>query len=200
MQNTTYLIVGGGMTAAAAVEGIREHDADGAITLVGAEPHPPYKRPPLSKKLWSGGDEAKIWNGTDERGADLVARPADRRRSTSTRAARPTTRATSTRYEKVLLATGGAPRRLGGDDGEVVYFRTLDDYRALRAARATGRARRRDRRRLHRLRDRGRARRATGAKVTMVFPEPAIGVAAASRADLARVRHASTTARRASRC
>ena len=39
-----YPIVGGGMTAAAAIEGIRERDADGAIMLVGAETHPPYKR------------------------------------------------------------------------------------------------------------------------------------------------------------
>ena len=54
MQTMRYLIVGGGMTAAAACEGIREHDADGAIMLVGAEPHPPYKRPLLSKKLWAG--------------------------------------------------------------------------------------------------------------------------------------------------
>ena len=35
------LIVGGGMTGDAAAKGIREHDADGAITLVGAEPHAP---------------------------------------------------------------------------------------------------------------------------------------------------------------
>ena len=59
--DTKYLIVGGGMTADAAVKGIREHDVDGSIVLVGAETHPPYKRPPLTKGLWSGGDEAKIW-------------------------------------------------------------------------------------------------------------------------------------------
>ncbi len=41
-------------------------------------------------------------------------------------------------YEKVLLAAGGRPRRLGGDDGNVVYFRTLDDYRALRAIAGEG--------------------------------------------------------------
>ena len=54
MHSTRYLIVGGGMTGDAAAKGIREHDADGAITLVGAEPHAPYKRPPLTKSLWSG--------------------------------------------------------------------------------------------------------------------------------------------------
>ena len=43
----TYLIVGGGMAADAAVHGIREVDADGSIGLISAEPDPPYKRPPL---------------------------------------------------------------------------------------------------------------------------------------------------------
>ena len=70
--STRYLIVGGGMTADAAADGIRRHDAEGAITLVGAELHPPYARPPLTKKLWAGGDEAKIWRGTAERGVELV--------------------------------------------------------------------------------------------------------------------------------
>ena len=71
MQTMRYLIVGGGMTADAAVEGIREHDADGEIVIVGAEPHPPYKRPLLSKKLWAGGDEEKLWCDTELGGADL---------------------------------------------------------------------------------------------------------------------------------
>ncbi len=71
MQTTRYLIVGGGMTGAEAAKAIRGLDPDSAMTLVGAEPHPPYKRPPLSKKLWSGGDESSIWKGTDELGIDL---------------------------------------------------------------------------------------------------------------------------------
>ena len=70
MESTRYLIVGGGMTGDAAVRGIREHDGDGRIVLVGAEPHQPYKRPPLSKKLWAGGEESSIWKNTE--GADLV--------------------------------------------------------------------------------------------------------------------------------
>ena len=40
-----YLVVGGGMTADAAAKGIREHDAEGSIVVVGAEEYPPYKRP-----------------------------------------------------------------------------------------------------------------------------------------------------------
>jgi NAD(P)H-nitrite reductase large subunit len=53
MAGTKYLIVGAGMTAAAAV--IRSVDSSGTITLVGAEPDPPYNRPPRSKAQWKGG-------------------------------------------------------------------------------------------------------------------------------------------------
>jgi NADPH-dependent 2,4-dienoyl-CoA reductase/sulfur reductase-like enzyme len=132
MQTMRYLIVGGGMTAAAAVAGIREHDADGDIVVVGAEPHRPYKRPLLSKKLGAGGAEDKLWYDPELGGADLktgrriVELDLDARRAKDDRG-------DEYAYEKLLLATGGAPRRLGGNDGEVIYFRTLDDYRALRA-------------------------------------------------------------------
>lgn len=126
-----YLIVGGGMTGDAAAKGIREHDADGSIALVGAEQHAPYKRPPLTKGLWKGGDEAKIWRGTEEAGVDLrlgrwiVGLDLGKRVATDDRG-------DEHPYEKLLLATGGTPRRLDGEDGDVVYYRTLDDYRAVR--------------------------------------------------------------------
>jgi NADPH-dependent 2,4-dienoyl-CoA reductase/sulfur reductase-like enzyme len=59
MPHYPYLIIGGGMAADAAVRGIRELDPDRAIGLVGAEPDPPYSRPPLSKargstSTWAG--------------------------------------------------------------------------------------------------------------------------------------------------
>jgi NADPH-dependent 2,4-dienoyl-CoA reductase/sulfur reductase-like enzyme len=132
MEKTRYLIVGGGMTGAAAVKGIREHDSDGRITLVGAEPHPPYKRPPLSKKLWAGGDEEKIWIGTAGDGAELVL---GRRIGALDLEARRATDGTGQEYayERLLLATGATPRRIGAGDQEVIYYRTLDDYRRLRA-------------------------------------------------------------------
>ena len=47
VEHFRYLIVGGGMAADASVAGIREIDADGSVGLVGAEPDPPYSRPPL---------------------------------------------------------------------------------------------------------------------------------------------------------
>src|SRR3954471_7902790 len=171
MQTTTYLIIGGGMTGAAAVKGIRAHDADGRIVLVGDEVHEPYKRPPLSKKLWSGGDEAKIWTNTE--GADfvtgrrIVSLDLDARRATDDQGE-------EYAYEKVLLATGGSPRRLGGNDAEGVYFRTLDDFRALKAKVGDG----------TRVTVIGggfigselaAAFVGAGAKVTMIFPEPTVG-------------------------
>src|SRR3979490_1667892 len=115
--DSKYLIVGGGMTADAAVKGIREHDVDGSIVLVGAEPHPPYKRPPLTKGLWSGGDEAKIWRGTADRGVDLVlgrsivSLDLDARRATDDAG-------DEYAWEKLLLATGGTPRKLANADDD----------------------------------------------------------------------------------
>lgn len=68
MLRYTYLIVGGGMTADAAVRGIRKVDSDGSIGLISAEPDPPYKRPPLSKGLWKGKPLDSAWLKTDSRG------------------------------------------------------------------------------------------------------------------------------------
>jgi 3-phenylpropionate/trans-cinnamate dioxygenase ferredoxin reductase subunit len=131
MHSTRYLIVGGGMTGDAAVKGIRERDADGSIVLVGAEQHPPYARPPLTKGLWSGGDEAKIWRGTEDARVDL--RLGRRIVSLDLDGCRATDDAGDEyAWEKLLLATGGRPRTILGTAG-VVYYRTLDDYRAVRA-------------------------------------------------------------------
>ena len=122
-----YLIVGGGMTADAGVKGIREHDGEGAIVLVGEEQHPPYARPPLTKGLWQGSPEEKIWRGTAEAGADLRLRrriaslDVEGRRATDDQGE-------DYAWEKLLLATGGRPRTLAESDG-VVYYRTLDDFR-----------------------------------------------------------------------
>jgi NADPH-dependent 2,4-dienoyl-CoA reductase/sulfur reductase-like enzyme len=132
-----YLIVGGGMTADAACRGIRAHDADGSIGVVGQEPHEPYSRPPLSKALWQGKDEATIWRGTPELGVELVL---GRRIVELDLGARRAVddRGESYGYERLLLATGGRPRRLPNGDGDIVYFRTLDDYRRLRQAATEG--------------------------------------------------------------
>jgi NADPH-dependent 2,4-dienoyl-CoA reductase/sulfur reductase-like enzyme len=128
-----YLIIGGGMTAAAAVEGIREVDPVGAIGLISAEPDPPYQRPPLSKGLWKGDPTLDaIGIGTADRGATLhlgrLARTLDPGRKTVT-----DDQGTVYTYDKLLLATGGRPRRLPFGEDLAIYYRTLADYRRLRA-------------------------------------------------------------------
>ena len=127
-----YLIVGGGMTADAAAHAIREVDPKGSIGLIGAEPHPPYNRPPLSKALWKGEPEASIWRTTSETGATqhlgrrvTALDPAGHRATDD--------RGTVYRFRKLLLATGGQPRRVSLTSDQIIYFRTLDDYRRLRA-------------------------------------------------------------------
>jgi 3-phenylpropionate/trans-cinnamate dioxygenase ferredoxin reductase component len=168
-----YLIVGGGMTADSACRGIRDHDADGTIGMVGAEPHEPYVRPPLTKALWTGKEESSIFRGTSELGVEVHA---GRRIVSLDLDGRVATDDTGDEYsyETLLLATGGMPRQLpGGDDG-VIYFRTLDDYHRLRALAADG------------VRvavvgggfigsEIAAALTTNGCTVTIVFPEPGIG-------------------------
>ena len=139
MASTRYLIVGAGLTADAAVRGIREVDSEGRITLLGDEPDPPYARPPLSKKLWAGKDERTVWRHTEEvPGVEMLLG----RRAVELDAAAKTVRDAGGgehRFDRVLLATGGRPRRLpfGGDD--IVYFRTFRDYKRLREMAKPGR-------------------------------------------------------------
>ncbi len=132
MAHFPYMIIGGGMTGAAAANAIRELDDTGTIGLISAEPDPPYDRPPLSKKLWDGKKQI------EEVYVPLPGnvQPFFGRR---VRAIDPAARAVTLddgaghTYGRLLLATGGDPRRLpfGGD--HVNYYRTLADYRALRA-------------------------------------------------------------------
>jgi NADPH-dependent 2,4-dienoyl-CoA reductase/sulfur reductase-like enzyme len=134
MSQFEYLIVGGGMTGAAAARAIREVDANGSIGILSAEAHPPYQRPPLSKSLWQGKPESGIF-------IELPAAKLERLEARAVAIDRAGHRVRDDRggehgYRKLLLATGGAPKRLPFGDG-VIYFRTLDDYRRLRALAGT---------------------------------------------------------------
>jgi 3-phenylpropionate/trans-cinnamate dioxygenase ferredoxin reductase component len=142
-----YIIVGGGLAGASAIEGIRERDAEGAILLIGAEPHPPYHRPPLTKQLWTGKkkiedifvhDEAFY---RDRRVTLLIGSKATR--VDAGRRLVTTDRGDVYHYAKLLIATGGEPRRLtipGGDLPEICYFRTLADYVRIRDQAAEARS------------------------------------------------------------
>ena len=131
MAHYKYLIVGGGMASAAAVKGIREVDVEGSIGIFGSEGDPPYKRPPLTKGLWKGDPEESIWYGTVGSRADLHLGRAIRELDPSARRVADD-EGNLHMYDRLLLATGGTPRRLpfGGD--HVLYYRSVADYRRLR--------------------------------------------------------------------
>src|SRR5207248_3452836 len=88
--------------------------------------------PPLSKALWKGEPEEKIWRKTAATGAELHL---GRRIGGLDLAAHQATDDQGTKYgfRKLLLATGGAPRRLPLETDQIIYFRTLDDYQRLLA-------------------------------------------------------------------
>ena len=171
MQTTKYLIVGAGMTGDIAAKGIREHDPEGSITLIGADPHPPYKRPLLTKGLWQGASEEKLWREP----AESVELVTGRRIVSLDLAAHTATNDAGEDYswEKLLLATGARPRQIPGADG-VIWYRTLDDYHHVRASAAEG---------AHIVVIGGgfvgseiaAGLVGNGVRVTMLFPEPGIG-------------------------
>lgn len=131
MAHFNYLIVGGGMTADAAARSIHEVDEPGMIGVIGAEPDRPYNRPPLSKGLWKGDGEDSIWRKPELHGVTLhlgrrvvSVDPRGKRLSDD--------QGTMHTFDRLLLATGGTPRRLPFESDKIVYFRTLADYRRLR--------------------------------------------------------------------
>jgi 3-phenylpropionate/trans-cinnamate dioxygenase ferredoxin reductase subunit len=138
MTDYRYLIIGGGMTAAAAADGIREVDSTGTIGLISAEPDAPYNRPPLSKALWKGEPLETIWRKTENKRVEMhLCHIVKEIVPTQKRVVDDEEKVFT--YEKLLLATGGKPRRLPFGDGQIIYFRTLPDYRRLRALTETGR-------------------------------------------------------------
>jgi 3-phenylpropionate/trans-cinnamate dioxygenase ferredoxin reductase subunit len=134
-----YIIIGGGLAGASAVEGIRERDTESAVLLVAAEKHLPYDRPPLSKKLWFGKKKVEDIFLHDRAyydakgitiGSGITVTAIDPKQKTVT-----TNEGVRYRYNKLLIATGGIPRKLpvpGGDLDGISYYRSLDDYLALR--------------------------------------------------------------------
>lgn len=131
MPDYQYLIVGGGMTADAAVRGIRKIDARGSIGIISAEAFPPYNRPPLTKALWKGKSVDTIWRGTEKLGVDLHLK----RRATTLQPSDHTVtddHGEVYRYKKLLIATGGKPRRLLFGGPEIIYYRSLAHYYTLR--------------------------------------------------------------------
>ncbi|NOT33757.1 MAG: FAD-dependent oxidoreductase [Candidatus Eisenbacteria bacterium] len=138
MADYEYVIVGGGVAAASALEGIRAHDRDARVLAVSRENHAPYHRPPLSKGLWNGTtsfEQLSVlpdgWyadHGVELRlRREVVELDLEARRVWDDHGA-------SLSYEKLLLATGSRPRRLEVEGAEldgIHYFRQLEDYLRL---------------------------------------------------------------------
>ena len=134
-----YVIVGAGRAGGSAVEGIRSKDLEGSVLMIGKEEHLPYDRPPLSKKLWFGEKKVEdIFSYTrdfyTDNNVDLLLDTEVTAIDSHNKKVKDSRRNTWG-FDKLLLATGGIPRRLdipGGDLKEICYYRDLDDYMSLR--------------------------------------------------------------------
>ena len=117
MPHNKYLIIGGGMTADSAVSGIREVDQTGSIGIISMEADVPYDRPPLTKSLWKDKALETIWRHTNkERVQFHLERTVEK--IEVERKGVIDNRGDVYTFEKLLLATGGRPRRFpfGGDE------------------------------------------------------------------------------------
>jgi NADPH-dependent 2,4-dienoyl-CoA reductase/sulfur reductase-like enzyme len=132
------VVVGASLAGLRAAETLRTEGFAGRVTLIGAEPHLPYDRPPLSKHLLAGDwDEDRIHLRKQHEYADL---DFDLRLGTAAVALDVAARAVTltdgaTLYaEGVIVATGATPKRLPGQPAlaGVHVLRTVDDSLALR--------------------------------------------------------------------
>jgi NADPH-dependent 2,4-dienoyl-CoA reductase/sulfur reductase-like enzyme len=132
MKKYNYIVVGGGMSADAAVKGIREVDLTGKILMVSSENNTPYDRPPLSKSLWKGKSIESIWRNTEEQDVEIILG----KRITSINPKEKTiTDAKNSEYgyEKLLIATGAETRKLPYEPEGILYYRSIEDYKKLRS-------------------------------------------------------------------
>ena len=140
-----FVVVGAGLAGASAVRGLREGGFLGRIRLIGAEAHRPYIRPPLSKDFLSGSaDRESVFVDSE---AWYLENNIELFHSTTVTAIHPAEHrldldnSIPIGYDKLLLATGSAPRRLtipNADLDGVHYLRTLDDSETLHTLLAEG--------------------------------------------------------------
>ncbi|APU39932.1 NAD(P)/FAD-dependent oxidoreductase [Streptomyces sp. TN58] len=127
------VIVGAGMAGVQTAVALREQGFTGPVTLLGAEPHQPYDRPPLSKAVLLGKAEDSAFD-VDFEGLDVELRLGTE--VTGLRAAdhELDTEAGPVPYGVLVLATGAQPLTLPGTEGVpgVHLLRTLDDAARLR--------------------------------------------------------------------
>ena len=126
------VIVGSGGAGTKAAESLRNRGYDGSLTLVTADPNPPYARPPLSKVYLRGELELEKFllalpDELDLRLSTTVAEVAEREIVLESGERLP--------FDRLLLATGSEPRRLPGTKLEGIhYLRNVEDSDAIREA------------------------------------------------------------------
>ncbi len=137
----TFVIIGAGLAGATAAATLRKEGFAGRIVLIGEEPERPYERPPLSKDYLRGetardglfvrgptyyeDNAIELWTSVGAtavypRNHEVVLGNGER-----------------LRYDRLLLATGALPRRLGipgADLAGIHYLRTAQDSEAIRQA------------------------------------------------------------------
>ncbi|MFG2486983.1 NAD(P)/FAD-dependent oxidoreductase [Streptomyces virginiae] len=127
------VIVGAGMAGVQTAVALREQGFTGPVTLLGAEPHQPYDRPPLSKAVLLGKAEDSAFD-VDFEGLDIDLRLGVE--VTGLRAAvhEVDTEMGPVPYGILVLATGAQPLTVPGTEGVpgVHLLRTLDDAARLR--------------------------------------------------------------------
>jgi NADPH-dependent 2,4-dienoyl-CoA reductase/sulfur reductase-like enzyme len=138
------VVVGASLAGLRAAESLRTAGFDGSITVVGEEPHHPYDRPPLSKRLLAGEwevDRIALRKPDDMASLDVDWRLGSRAVALDVAGRRVRLiDGTAVEFEGAVLATGSRPRKLPGQDdvADVVVLRSLDDSLDLRARIAGG--------------------------------------------------------------
>jgi NADPH-dependent 2,4-dienoyl-CoA reductase/sulfur reductase-like enzyme len=129
------LVIGAGLGGLRTAEQLRAAGFQGRISLVGAEPHPPYDRPPLSKQLLSGAWEPdRVVLSTVDALTELGVRTHLGRSAVALRPGSVELSDGSALHgDAVVIATGLVARTLPGQPDRVHTLRTLDDSLALRA-------------------------------------------------------------------
>ncbi|WP_328783397.1 FAD-dependent oxidoreductase [Streptomyces canus] len=127
------VVVGAGMAGVQTAVALREQGFKGTVTVIGAEPHQPYDRPPLSKAVLLGKAEGSAFD------VDFEALGIELLLGREALGVRPEaheldTEAGPVPYDALVLATGAEPIRLPGTEGVpgVHLLRTLDDAERLR--------------------------------------------------------------------
>lgn len=137
---TRIVIVGAGQAGGCAAEALRKGGHRGVITLLGAEPHAPYERPPLSKAMLTDAEPQSPFMRAEDYWSELdvqllAGKPAV---ACDIKARRVVLQGgDEISFDKLLFATGAIPRRLALVERSglpTFYLRTLEDSQALRSA------------------------------------------------------------------